>query len=334
VREGKARYALKDVAKLFPSMRNMGLRGAQGPLPLNHRVAYFGPLTVFDLAFETEFWVDWGEERSYYQVNVPVAGHIEAVHNRSSISVRPGFGMMCVPEGDLTIPRWEGGRTLALRVERNVVEDALSDAIGRELTSQIAFTPVLSTAQGPARSWMQMLLMLNQELRRPDSALNQPLVAAPFAHSFMRTLLLAADHPDRAILVAQAKYVAPHTIRTAVDIIEAEPHLPVTVASLASRCHISTRALQQGFIRHLGIPPMTYLRQVRLKRAHQELLAADPSVNTVALIAKRWGFTNPGRFAAAHTARYGEAPAETLRRLGRLRSGDSRLHRPTHGCQG
>ena len=67
----------------------------------------------------------------------------------------------------------------------------------------------------------------------------------------------------------------------------------------------------------MGISPMNYVRQVRLRHAHQELLASDPSVETVASIARRWGYTNPGRFAAAHAARYGETPADTLRRSGR-----------------
>ena len=35
---------------------------------------------------------------------------------------------------------------------------------------------------------------------------------------------------------------------------------------------------------------------------------------TVTSVAHDWGFTNMGRFAAAHVARYHEAPAETLRR--------------------
>ena len=95
---------------------------------------------------------------------------------------------------------------------------------------------------------------------------------------------------------------------------EAEPHLALTLASLAGRCRISSRALHQGFVSHMGISPMAYLRQVRLRRAHQTLLDSDPSSLTVASIAYRWGFTNPGRFAAAHTERYGESPSETLRR--------------------
>lgn len=60
--------------------------------------------------------------------------------------------------------------------------------------------------------------------------------------------------------------------------------------------------------------PMSYLREVRLRRAHQTLLASDPSVVTVASVAFDWGFTNLGRFAAAHAGRYNEQPAKTLRR--------------------
>jgi AraC-like DNA-binding protein len=65
---------------------------------------------------------------------------------------------------------------------------------------------------------------------------------------------------------------------------------------------------------------MAYLRDVRLSRAHQTLLESDPSTVTVASVAYRWGFTNLGRFAAAHAARYGESPLKTLRRRALPRS--------------
>jgi transcriptional regulator GlxA family with amidase domain len=108
--------------------------------------------------------------------------------------------------------------------------------------------------------------------------------------------------------------VSPRAVRTAVEIIEEEAHLPLTASSLAARCHVSVRSLQQGFRRYLGASPMAYVREVRLRRAHQSLLESDPSTTSVASVAHRWGFSNLGRFAAAHTARYDEPPAATLRR--------------------
>jgi transcriptional regulator GlxA family with amidase domain len=201
-------------------------------------------------------------------------------------------------------------------VGRNALEDILSEALGRPLTTQIEFNLSMATTTGPARSWLHMFTVFAQELFRSDSALAQPLVAAPFVDSLLHALLLAADHPYQSALEQRTKLVAPHSIRPAVEIIESQPHLPLTVTSLAAECHVSSRSLQQSFMRHMGMSPMTYLRQVRLRRAHHELLGSDPSVETVASIAKRWGYTNPGRFAAAHAARYGETPAATLRRAG------------------
>jgi transcriptional regulator GlxA family with amidase domain len=65
---------------------------------------------------------------------------------------------------------------------------------------------------------------------------------------------------------------------------------------------------------------MAYLREVRLRHAHQALLDSDPSTETVASVANRWGFTNLGRFSAAHATRYGESPVVTLRRTAASRA--------------
>ena len=105
----------------------------------------------------------------------------------------------------------------------------------------------------------------------------------------------------------------PGAIRDAIDIIEAGPHLPLTTSTLALQCHVSVRTLQEGFRRHVGMSPMAYLRQVRLARAHDELVASDADVTTATVIAYNWGFWNYGRFAAAYRRRYGCTPSETLR---------------------
>jgi AraC-like DNA-binding protein len=304
-----------DVTTFFPHLRAVGALEPHKRFSFTHRMGYLGPVTVLDLSVGADTWIHCGQERSYYAINVPVRGQFEQVHRRTTITAHPGRGAICVPEGELAVSRWAGGgRMIALRMDRNVLEDALSDAIGRQLASRIAFKPTISAAVSAGRSWMHMLLMLRHELFQSDTVLTQPLIAQPFLDTFVRTLLLAADHPYRDVLATEAAQAGPRSIRTAIQIIEAEPHLPLTVSALAARCHVSARALQQGFQRHLRMSPMTYVRQVRLRRAHRDLLDSDPSVETVASIALRWGFTNPGRFAAMHTERYGEPPATTLRR--------------------
>jgi transcriptional regulator GlxA family with amidase domain len=165
----------------------------------------------------------------------------------------------------------------------------------------------------PARSWAQLLLTLNDQLASSDSIVRQPLVAVPLAESVVRGFLLAAAHPYSENLTAPVEPCRPAAVRAAIDIIEADPQAPLTTPVLAARCHVSVRTLQEGFQRHVGMSPTTYLRRIRLRRAHEELRAADPYRRTVATVAHKWGFAHLGRFAAAHEAEFGELPGETLR---------------------
>ncbi|BBY21799.1 helix-turn-helix transcriptional regulator [Mycobacterium stomatepiae] len=318
VAELKTTDAFKQVAKFLPCLQTLGPVDRRKPFSLTQRAGTVGPISVVDLAFSVDACISCPHDRPFYQVNILASGQMQLFQRGTSITYAPGLANICLPEGELRVPRWPAGcRMIALRVSRNALEDTLSEALGRPLTTPIEFNTSMVTTKGPARSWMHMFAVFAQELFRTDSALTQPLVATPFVDSLLHALLLSADHPYRNVLADRTKLVAPQTIRPAVDIIESEPHLPLTIASLAAECHVSSRALQQSFIRHMGMSPMTYLRQVRLSRAHQQLLDSDPSVETVASIAKRWGYSNPGRFAAAHASRYGETPAATLRRSGR-----------------
>ncbi len=73
--------------------------------------------------------------------------------------------------------------------------------------------------------------------------------------------------------------------------------------------------MQHAFARHLDASPMSYLQRVRLEQAHRDLQVADPAAgDTVAAIARRWGFAKPGHFASIYRRRYGVLPSHTLRR--------------------
>jgi hypothetical protein len=60
---------------------------------------------------------------------------------------------------------------------------------------------------------------------------------------------------------------------------------------------------------------MAYLRQVRLRRAHQQLLESDATAETVAAVAKRRGFTNPRRPVWGITGKR-TTPVDPRHRLG------------------
>jgi AraC-like DNA-binding protein len=281
---------------------------------LTHRVARIGPIALAEVIVDSDLSMDRAEYCDAFRVVVLVSGSMECVHG--GVSVRPGLGNAAVAApGGLSEARWGAGtRMLTLLMDRWAVDDALSDALGRQVTSQVDFTPVMTTTAAPTQNWMNMLALLSEQLFRPDSLLSQPLVGLPFVDSLVRGFLFAADHSLRGALTENEGLAAPRAIRAAVEIIEENAHLPLTLSSIAARSCVGVRSLQQGFQRHLGTSPMAYLREVRLRRAHQTLLESDPSTTTVTSVAHRWGFNHVGRFAAAHAGRYREMPVETLRR--------------------
>lgn len=272
-----------------------------------------GPVAVAELIVGSEISIERGQLCNSYRVLVPQSGHAVSVHRDVTVTAGPGAAAVLAPEGHAASHWAAGTRMIALRFDRAVVDDALSDAVGYQVTSQIDFAPAMPVTSAATQSWINMMVLFTKQLFRPDNLLNQPLVGSPFVDSLVHGLLLAANHPHRDALTGDRKFVAPRAIRTAIEIIEEEAHLPLTLSSIAVRSHASVRSLQQGFQRHVGTSPMAYLREVRLRRAHQTLLESNPSTVTVASVAYRWGFANLGRFARAHAKRYGEAPSVTLR---------------------
>jgi transcriptional regulator GlxA family with amidase domain len=82
---------------------------------------------------------------------------------------------------------------------------------------------------------------------------------------------------------------------------------------------VSPRAVQLAFRPHLDTTPMAYLRRVRLRLAHRELLDADPATSSVSAVAARWGFLNPSHFATLYRREFGRTPSRTLGRWPRHR---------------
>ena len=105
----------------------------------------------------------------------------------------------------------------------------------------------------------------------------------------------------------------PQTLRQAIAFIDDNAHLDIRLADIAAAIAVTPRTVQYTFRRHLGTTPLEYLRRVRLHRAHRDLQAADPAVDTVMEIAGRWQFGHPGRFSRAYKETFGNPPSRTLR---------------------
>ncbi|WP_448334372.1 helix-turn-helix domain-containing protein, partial [Streptomyces sp. DSM 41534] len=69
--------------------------------------------------------------------------------------------------------------------------------------------------------------------------------------------------------------------------------------------------ISSAFRERFGLPPLAYVRNLRLARIREDILT---STDPVGVIAYRWGITHLGRFAGEYRDRFGELPSATAAR--------------------
>jgi AraC-like DNA-binding protein len=89
-----------------------------------------------------------------------------------------------------------------------------------------------------------------------------------------------------------------------------------TVAELCEVAGVPGRTLRECCLQCLGMSPKRFLQLRRMQLAHRALRGADPSATSVTAIARHYGFTELGRFAASYRAVFGQLPSTTLHHMG------------------
>ncbi|GAA3222689.1 hypothetical protein GCM10010468_48620 [Actinocorallia longicatena] len=164
------------------------------------------------------------------------------------------------------------------------------------------------------RHWRATSAYLFRSFAGPDPPVGHPLILAGVLEAVASAVLVVFPNTTmRRDHLAGPGRTAPATVRRAVAFIDAHAAEPITLEGIAAAAGISVRGLQAAFARHRDTTPSGYLRRVRLEGAHRDLQAADPTRgDTVAEIARRWGFPHPGRFSAVYRDAFGRPPKRTL----------------------
>jgi AraC-like DNA-binding protein len=92
---------------------------------------------------------------------------------------------------------------------------------------------------------------------------------------------------------------------------------PISLADLARATHTSPFHLSRLFRRHLGLPPLAYLRAVRLEQAAARLRDGDQPVTEVCYAV---GFGGLSHFVTSFRTTYGVSPGAYRRGRGVGRS--------------
>ncbi|MBA2952918.1 AraC family transcriptional regulator [Nocardioides sp. CGMCC 1.13656] len=255
------------------------------------------------------------EDAENFHVNVPLRGRAASSNGSGEpVSTSPGEGLVFSPGAPAEISWSEDCEQLCLMVPPARLEAELERMLGRSLRGRLVFDFAADLPSPVGQRLRTVLNLLVEELEQPTDVSRNPLVARHVEGLVLDSLLLSQPHNHSDAATRPGPPAHRSAIRRAVALMEENPAEPWTTVRLAAEVHLSPRALQAGFSRDLATPPMAYLREVRLRRAHEALSAADRDATTVRAVATGLGMWHPSRFAAAYRAAFGETPSDTLNR--------------------
>jgi AraC-like DNA-binding protein len=200
---------------------------------------------------------------------------------------------------------------LHIRISRDLVEDELAAMLGHPADGPVRFDTTVHLRETPASGIGVLAEELAAQMLAGHELLTHPLLQLRQVRTLTAACLLAQPHNFSSALLLGQPPLRPRTLRRAMQFIAENLTETLTLDDLARSAGCSGRTLNSAFREHLDATPMTYLRNLRLERVRDELLAGDDPIGTVAY---RWGFTHLGRFAGAYAHRFGELPSETVAR--------------------
>ncbi|WP_394427399.1 helix-turn-helix domain-containing protein [Streptomyces sp. SGAir0957] len=245
-------------------------------------------------------------------VTTLIRGGTQAELGKSTERYAPGDAFLgSYPDGDYQV-RCQNFRAGILTVPYAALRAAVDQP--RRPCPPLRFSTLRPASPAAAGQWKRAAAFA-RDLLENDEAAHSPLITGATARLLAATALTVfPNNAPTGPTSADSRAAHPATLRRALAFIDANAHTDIGAADIAAAAGVTPRAIQLAFQRHLGEPPLRYLRRIRLDRAREELLHADPTRQTVTAIAYRWGFSHPGRFATDYRTTYGEPPSHTLRR--------------------
>jgi AraC-like DNA-binding protein len=276
-------------------------------------VVQLGPVTVGEISYGVDVHLYTGDLESSYHVLAPLSGSVESRHRGTTVMADATRAAVYRPVGDIDLFWSADCRLLSVKIDREALERHLDAALDGRVVTPLPLGASFDLADGPGRTWAALVRLLHSELRGADGLAAQPRMAARWRDLVLSGLALTVEHPYGSSADGLQGPRRPRPVKRTLDAMHAEPARQFTAADLATIAGVGVRVLQESFRRHVGMPPLAYLRRLRLDHVHAELSRADPWKVTVGEVAYRWGFTHLGRFAGAYRARYGVSPSQTLK---------------------
>lgn len=262
---------------------------------------------VFEMAFEADV-----APRQTYAFGHLTSGRLRHASDGSARSYLPGEVFVAAqPDVPFTATVDDAAMELAV-IEPGLIDEVAESVPGR-VQRPVRFTAYTAVSTRATERWKSTYAYVHNEARTSSAGVTHPLVIGNAARLLVATAL--ATFPNTAVTdptIEDRHDAHPETLRRAIAFMESNADCDISIADIARASHVTARAVQLAFRRHLQTTPSAYLRRIRLQHAHDQLRDAVPGSTTVSAVAAQWGFFNGSQFAVHYRSAFAELPSRTL----------------------
>jgi AraC-like DNA-binding protein len=241
----------------------------------------------------------------------PSAGAMMVRLGREEVAVPPGASVL-LPARQAVSVLWADTEAECVCLNPDDVQRVAVETTGLD-GLQLRFTGLRPMLPGLERRWNDAVQALTRAVLRNPRTTPGPVLTGFLAQRLAEAVL--GTFPSTRLATRRRlppDHATPAVVRRAVDFIESHAERDLTTSDVAAAAGIGARGLEAAFLRHQDSTPTSYVRRVRLDRAHKELMDRDPADrDTVPAVAARWGFPRASAFVIAHQQVYGSLPGRT-----------------------
>lgn len=275
-----------------------------------------GQISLHLLEYGAEVKVEPDCFDGFVLVEIPLRGGGRYRCGRESLDGDTSHAVVMSPGKPVHLELAPSLSQLIVKLDQQLVDRTCAAHLGYQTREPVSFDLGLDLNGRAGRAWMSTLRHVIEGCETFPELLDNAMYCAHIEQMLIDALLYAHPHTlsHRFALTHALPSVAPAYVRRAVDYLESHAAEAITIETLAQAVGVSARALFNAFRTTYDQTPMGYLRELRLHRVRESLLAGAPQADNLTQLAMQWGFFHYGRFARYYAERFGERPQDTLRR--------------------
>lgn len=254
---------------------------------------------------------DFIERSSHINIKLIGRGRFDVIADEGRYELKSGMGIVCSSERIAGYVTGEATEARTILIDDAVFRGVLTDHLGERAPIDWARANVFRMETRIGALVRSALFVIDENFDTDErciySETSLRLTRDALIVAIGECMARGRAALDEQLRLAGSKALA----RDAIDFVRASLD-PLSIHDVATALGVGVRALQGAFRKHVGASPAFVLRMARLDGAHRDLESGLTA--TAHDAARKWGFSNAGRFSSEYYERIGEFPSETIAR--------------------